>query len=342
MGWGKKRGPPGDLAQRHGSASVARVIDALGIRRARWPALLGVLALALPACKHRAAPAPERLVDVNAEVFDAAVDGAHVYFLSWRSPTARIARLPLAGGAIEQLGEDTESPRHIAIGADAIYWTTEVNLKRMPKQGGTPELFAAHVDGAIAVDDREVFSFERKASGQERLVARDFSTKARRVVAEEVHGAEFLVLDADSAYLARGTGGGPVERVPKSGGVPVTLAKSRFGGPLALLGDDVYYCNLALLSVSKRGGEPRKINDDCAERLVTLGGEIFGSRESVATGFGGHQTGAVFALPRGGRSRMLFDGVGAQGLVAAEGALYFSGRTKDQPSAAWMRQRPVP
>ena len=68
-------------------------------------------------------------------------------------------------------------------------------------------LVAAHIDGRIAVDDRDLYSFERKQpSGQERLVARALSGGAGRVVAEEAHGGRFIALDNDAVYISRGMG----------------------------------------------------------------------------------------------------------------------------------------
>lgn len=304
---------------------------------ARLFPLVLTLGIASAACKRGTAQ-PERLVEVEGEVLDAAADATHVYFLVWRSPRARIARMAIGGTAIETLAEDDQAPRHIALTADTIYWTTESNLKRLPKSGGKPALVAAHVDGRIVVDGRELYSFEREPSGLVRVVARSLEGvgSPARVVAEEGHGGEFIAVDDEAVYTSPAIGGGDVERILKAGGAGATvLAKTRVGGPLLLAGGDLYYCDGALHRVSKRGGEARRVAETCGERLTSLDGVVYASAESIATGFGGHQDGRVIRLFPAGQS--LFEGSSARGLVAAGGALYVAGRSEAHPRVAWLR-----
>jgi hypothetical protein len=308
-------------------------------RLRRWAILLAfALGITSASCKRGTAQ-PERLAEVDGEVFDAAADATHVYFLVWRSPRAIVARMAIGGASLETLAEDDESPRHIALTADTIYWTTESNLKRVPKSGGKPALFAARVDGRIVVDGRDLYSFERKPSGLARLVARSLQGTGSpvRVVAEEAHGT-FISVDDEAVYTAPAIGGGDLERIPKAGGASATvLAKPRVGGPLLLAGDDVYYCDGALHRVSKKGGEARKVSATCGERLASVDGVIYASAESSATGFGGHQDGRVTRLSPTGQS--LFEGSSARGLVAAGGALYVAGHSEAHPRVTWLRLR---
>jgi hypothetical protein len=323
----------------HGmSRFAARCAPALGT----CALALGLgLAMAPASCKPRP-PEVVTLAEVDGEVFDAAADATHVYFLVWKNPRAQIARMPLAGGPIEKLGDDDESPRFIALTSDAVYWTTEQNAKRLPKSGGKPALFAANVVGPIAIDDSELYSLESKPSGQHRLVARALAGDAKRVVQEEAHGAAFIAVDDKAVYVSRSTGGGKVERLPKKGDPPSVLAQTRVGGPLLLAGSDVYFCDQALFRVSKEGGVPVQINGTCGERLVSLSGVVYGSRESTSNGLGGHQNGSVTALVDGSRDRLLFEGSSARGMIAAGGSIYVAARSDKLPRTTWLRVRVAP
>lgn len=295
-------------------------------------AVLGVAATLLAACKPP--PPPVKLGEVDGQVFAAAADGSHVYFLAWKNPVAVIARMPLGGGAIEQLAQDEESPRHIALTADAVYWTTEANLKRVPKSGGKPELFAAHVVGPIAADETSLYSFESNSAS---LVARALSGAARRVIREDLRCASFIALDDTSVYTSCGLGSGTVERVSKAGGASAVLARTRIGGPLQLAGNDVYFCNGELYRVSKKGGKAHKISAACGDELAIQNGVVYASRESVATGTGGHQRGDVMTLADGESARLLYKGTGASGLLAGGGAVYVAVRGDDAPRTTWLR-----
>lgn len=57
-----------------------------------------------------------------------AVDDTHVYFTDGH-PTGAVRRVPKAGGSIETLGADQDSPLYVAVDGDSVFWTN--------REGGT-------------------------------------------------------------------------------------------------------------------------------------------------------------------------------------------------------------
>ena len=85
--------------------------------------------------------APETVVNAGGQPTDVALDDTHVY---WADLTGGIYRAPLGGGAIDTVVGSVQSYA-IALDASNVYYAdyyTGVNLRRVPKTGGTTKTVA--------------------------------------------------------------------------------------------------------------------------------------------------------------------------------------------------------
>lgn len=93
----------------------------------------------------------------------AETDGAYVYYTTWYPPNGGAWRVPIGGGASEQLASAPYSD-YLALDATNLYWDTRNSASgpgsvwTVPKAGGVAVALAAALNGmALAVDDTYVY-----------------------------------------------------------------------------------------------------------------------------------------------------------------------------------------
>jgi hypothetical protein len=152
-----------------------------------------------------------------------AIDATHVY---WVNLSGVVSRVPKLGGAVEVLAMGEAQPRLVAVDDANVYWTIDgrpdpPGVRRMPKAGGTPELFAAaESPGGIALDA----SYAYWADGTGTISRRAKGGGPVQVLAAGEQGAHRIALDATRVYF---TADEHIGSVPKVGG-PVTIVSPTF------------------------------------------------------------------------------------------------------------------
>lgn len=191
------------------------------------------------------------ILDHQGEPLSLAVDEQHVFWTV--QSVRRLRRAPKAGGAFGGLAAEALSPAHMALdGTDVVFTRAEATLQddsivlRVPKGGGAATVLAHAPAGwkssAVAVDADHLY---------------------------------FAVLDPDSRK-------GLLQRVPKSGGQPVTLAsEALFPGAIAVDGTNVYLLAQRpdgkgeLLRVPKAGGEVVSLSKEAGAALALDATHVF-------------------------------------------------------------------
>jgi len=209
-------------------------------------------------------------------VTEFALDDANVYFTyegSWSSSgyndDGRVLKMPIEGGEVITLATGESFPRHIAVDANNIYWTTETDIRKMPITGGSPATLATSPGGlqSIAVDAHYVYW----TTGWSRLmrVSLDGSEVTELVDDSAMsYGFSAIALDATHIYWSsRGELGpnmGSVSKIPLEGGPITTLATGQSDpSRIAVDANNVYWTNVGdfnenvgLMKVPIDGGDP--------------------------------------------------------------------------------------
>lgn len=185
-----------------------------------------------------------------------------------KTPTGRIFRLPLRGGAPADLVTGIE-PHAIAVDRERVWF----DGSSIPKQGGAAAPSSAKGALAIAVDEDHVYFTNKggrvlriaKTGGAPTVLASGLPDEPAAIALDGTHVYVSAVTWSSSATQEQGV----VGRVPKQGGALEVLAK---GIPTArgawVSGDDVFVVTGrsgrpgAVLRVPKAGGEPVRVVED--------------------------------------------------------------------------------
>ena len=150
----------------------------------------------------------------DASAWDIAADGSYVYWLddaSHGTLCARpgsVQRAPLAGGPTEDIALHPNHPQRLALDGDSVYFTERPTA--CPNEPDTMP-----VGGGVAVVPKRGGSINYLAPGIEPFG---------------------IAVDTESVYWVEQKDAS-LRRVPKSGGLPVVLARGFTGGPRHLAAD---------------------------------------------------------------------------------------------------------
>ncbi len=193
-----------------------------------------------------------------------------------KSPTGRIFRMPLRGGAPADVVTGIE-PKQIAVDRERVWFDGFV----VPKQGGTPAPSGVKAPLAIAVDDESVFFTNKggkilrvaKTGGAQTVLGQGLPDEPSAIALDDTHVYVSAVTWTSSATQEQGV----VARVPKAGGSVEVLAKGiATARGLWVSGDDVFVVTGrsgrpgAVLRIPKTGGEPVRIAEDGTLAHVTV------------------------------------------------------------------------
>ena len=215
-----------------------------------------VSVLAVP--KAGGTPSTLATADQTSEGFarDLFVDQDALYFAVTTRTAGLIYRVPKAGGAA-----DTETINGFALFDGNIFWsTTSHGLRRTPSAGGRsseiPTDLANATFGRIAVDETGIY-VSATADRDTRVVHFPQIGGAAKVMTEP--GRALLAMDDANLYVEATAGA--VERTPKDGSEPATLAlKGRF---LAIDSTHVYSAaDPTLWRTPKAGGAAEALDND--------------------------------------------------------------------------------
>lgn len=204
-----------------------------------------------------------------------------------------IRRLPKAGGPATVLFDRQGEPLSLAMDEQNVFWTVQSvrRLRRAPKAGGAFGGLAADVESPahVALDDTDVYFTRADATLQDDAIVLRVPKGggAATVLAHAPPGwkSSGVALDAEHVYFAAfdpDSHRGLVQRVPKSGGQPVTLAaEALFPGGLAVDGTNAYLLAQRpqdkgeLLRVPKAGGEAVSLSREAGAALALDATHVF-------------------------------------------------------------------
>lgn len=166
----------------------------------------------------------------------------HGYYSSGQQATAKpIYSAPKAGGKVEVFADGQMAPHCVVVDSNAVYWLTLTSVMKQSKSGGQPQA---------------VYK------------------------ADESEGVDELSADADNLYFgfrSKGNWRWGLRKVAKSGGEPVTLAKTYSLKPVVVDEANVFFFDEdgsedALCKMSKNGDEVTRLDSGYSSGVIAQGG----------------------------------------------------------------------
>jgi hypothetical protein len=224
---------------------------------------------------------------------DIAVDPAHVYVHAGES----IFRVPLGGGAKEEIAPAIKRKQGLAVDDDAVYTFDGATreLLAIPKAGGAPRSLGRLPNGYdLSTDPSNVFV--SSGAGSDAKIFRVPKTGGEpSVIATGLDfAADVAVEGEDVVFLEYGKN--RIARVPKLGGrPPISIAngKSTMGG-IAVADGTVAWCDTKIHTLVRGSDEPKDVASYSANDVSIRGGYAY-----FATGL---------AIPHGAVWRVALNG----------------------------------
>lgn len=166
-------------------------------------------------------------------------DDSHFYIGYEEASERRLARLPRAGGALEQLGVIPTQPR--IMDQDHVYGVGFDGIWQVAKQGGAVATFVGNTYvTAIDVSDPDDIYFYASDSGTlSRIAKTGGSPEVLYTVAEPTWWISAIAVDTDHVFFTRSEY--TIEKLPKSGGPPEdVVCHDQTGFSAGLRVDDTY------------------------------------------------------------------------------------------------------
>jgi len=171
-----------------------------------------------------------------------AADTTHLYVLANEATdlgTGWLLRVRLNDGNIDVLSETTLAGR-LLLEATQVYWTDDMSVQRISKDGSHHEVFAAQQSfcAGIASVEGEIY-WSNLGGVQDAIYRKTTIAEAPVAFLPGRYGASILLADADAIYFATLGDAARVARVARAGGAPTVLLPGKGeGGDLA--GDDAF------------------------------------------------------------------------------------------------------
>ncbi len=144
--------------------------------------------------------------------------------------------------APQEIATALNDPRGLATDESHVYWTTgDGEVQRAPKAGGVVETLAENQDspGALAVDATTIY-WVNDETGRVMRLPKDGQGKPKSILKSP--GLAGLTVDADGLYLSRKLKKGEIRRADKDGGGASTVAsKQAQPSRICVLGDRVIW-----------------------------------------------------------------------------------------------------
>jgi sugar lactone lactonase YvrE len=190
-----------------------------------------------------------------------ATDGSHVYWVTWYGGT--VARVPVAGGAVETLVTGRQFPIQVAVDGGFAIWTEDgtqtdptSSLLRVPVAGGSPASLGAGFLGPdwLLIHAGTAYVADRGGTLIETV---QLASGTRQTFAAMQSSPFGLATDGTALYWT--TGDGAIRTRPLAGGATTTIATGlgigdRRAQGLAVVGGTVYATGDRVIAVPAQGG----------------------------------------------------------------------------------------
>ena len=195
----------------------------------------------------------------GADLMAMAADATSVYWLAPRA--GKVGKVPRGGGAPEVLAETTSIVRGMVIDDTDIFWAEDEAVYRVSKAGGKVQtVVAAGLPDYLAIDGTHVYWYSILAGVIYRAPKKGGA--AAKVYADDQHTFHTFFVDGPDLFVTFGSEKKlQIQRLPKSGGKPVTVVEGQDPGPaFAIDGTHVYWITEDdLFKVPRAGGSATKL-----------------------------------------------------------------------------------
>jgi len=195
----------------------------------------------------------------NADLMAIAADADAVYWLEPRA--GRVMKKPRAGGDETKLADSMGISRGLFLDADTVYWAENEAIYAVPKAGGKSRVVSlTDIPDLFGVDDGFVYWYSSISGNLSRAPKK--GGRAQTIYADKEHTLHTLLVDGSDLFVAWGAEGRmTIQRLPKSGGTPVTVVDGQ-QSPLdfALDAQHLYWITEDdVLKVPRSGGAATRV-----------------------------------------------------------------------------------
>jgi hypothetical protein len=241
-------------------------------------------------------------------------------------------------------------PSVVAAGSTMVYFVDGAGVIAVPKCGGAPSTLYSGPAVGLAVDSQSVYWSDSEGVESVPQSGGTPTTVISLPQFSQPWHAGAIAIDSDSVYYAASgldprsaAASSGVFRVPKSGGMPVTLAVSLpVGVPLVAVDEtSVYWAVvgyspgpvLAILRVAKTGGSPVTL---ASMNYVPMPSPAIGlAVDSTSVYWSDSGDGTVLSVPKGGGApKTLASAPNAGALAVDSTGIYFLAERFDQDGGA--------
>jgi len=196
----------------------------------------------------------------NPDVMAIAADAESVFWLEPQS--GRVVKMPRGGGEETKLADSFGISRGLIIDADTVYWSENEAIYAVPKAGGKARVVSpADIPDVLAQDDSFIYWYS-SISGNLSKAPKKGAKKPTKVYADKDHTLHTILVDGNDLFVSYGSEGKMViQRLPKGGGEPVTIAENQQGAvDWAIDATYLYWItDDDVMKVPRGGGEVTKV-----------------------------------------------------------------------------------
>jgi hypothetical protein len=202
---------------------------------------------------------PTTAVLEKAEIATMSADGTSLYFLAPHE--GKIQKVARGGGAPETLAETTSILRGLVIDDTDVIWAENEAIMRIPKAGGKPSpVVVVGIPDYLALDGNFVYWYSNIAGVISKAPKK--AGGASKVYADDQHTLHTFFIDGNDLFVSFGAENKMViQRLPKTGGKPVTLIDGQEpANDFAIDGSNIYWITEDnIFKVPRTGGAATKV-----------------------------------------------------------------------------------
>ena len=171
-----------------------------------------------------------------ARPFALAVLDERVYVIDFGDAQSKISWLPVAGGALTQVGVAGARVYSLVTDGVDLFWGQADGISRLSLSAGAPQTVAQTSEPrGVALDGNWVYWVRGDPNGGVYRVPKAGGTV--ETLYTGTGGFQNLVVVGSTIYLTTGGSAGEIVRLPTSGGSPTTIASNQ-GGPWGITAND--------------------------------------------------------------------------------------------------------